>query len=143
MDTASVLNSMLADPARKVVVSTSPVDLLSCSYNELYIFIITESGSPAGGRAAGFGGRTIARVYRFACKEGKWSMELDTDSETILSKIDIPAGIARLPVTLLDGSELLAYAVIDGDAVREISMEISGAGLTGKANTPNDDYGEL
>ncbi len=118
------LDAMLRDPARKLVVSTGYVDLTSEVQNELYIMLIEEAGGAAGGRAGGFGGRSVRKVYHFICKNRSCEKLLETESEALILSVDIPAGIARLPAVLLDGAQEMVYGIVDPVAVNELSESL-------------------
>ncbi len=118
------LDAMLRDPARKLVVSADYVDLASGGRNELYIMLIEEAGGAAGGRAGGFGGRSIRRVYHFICSSHSCEKPLETESDARITSVDIPAGIARLPAVLLDGAQVMIYGVVDPDAVKGLNESL-------------------
>jgi hypothetical protein len=115
----SELESIIEDPQRKIIVSEDFVDLSSSSSNLLFIIMIDESVGAAGGRAGGFGQRTIARVLCFKVENSFATKILDTNDENILSSIDLPIGIARVPAIMSDKSEEMVYGVVDPDLVRD------------------------
>ncbi len=129
MDGAEALSKIIASPARKVLIAAAPVDLRSSGENEVVVLLIGDASAPAGGRVGGFGGRAVVRAYGFVQKGGKWLLAFDTGVDHDLSDVELPPGIAMLPITLIDGSETMAYAVIDRDALADVKKSLKIQGL--------------
>lgn len=118
MDAREELDSLLRDPRRKLVVSEVNVDLVGLDGpNVLYLLVMPDSRGSAGGRAGGFGQRSIEKVYCFRYEKGRCEKLFETDSDEKLSEFEIPPGIARLPAILIDGTEEMVYGIVDPETI--------------------------
>lgn len=100
------------------MVAEEQIDLRSLSrQNNIYVFQMVEESGAAGGRAAGFGGRTIEKIFHFRCGNDRCEKVKEFTEAQELDQFEVPHYAARLPVTLPDGSEEVIYGVFEPDVV--------------------------
>jgi|SRR5579875_437308 hypothetical protein len=126
MEDLSELENIIKDPKRKIIVSELIVDFSNPSPNTLFIIMIAETPGAAGGRAAGFGQRTIERVLCFKTEGSSATKLIDSTHEDVLSSVDLPVGIARMPAVMSDGSEEMLYGVVDPSLVNDYRRLLLG-----------------
>jgi hypothetical protein len=118
------LNGILSSGERVIVVSNRDVDLTaSQADNTLFLLKILEGSLASGGRGGGMGERKVVRVAAFSLREGEWVKTLDAEDEARVSLFEVPYHVSRLPMTLLGGTEVMGYGVVDPGLVAEFSAK--------------------
>ena len=105
-----------------LVIADSDVHLNSRNLKYVYVLELTIS-SAGGGRGAGYGSRQVARVYSFESKNGAWSKTVDVNDKEILEGFEPPHYVSLLPLTLDDGSEIIAYGAVDPALIAEYNQK--------------------
>lgn len=114
------LSGMLQGPSRAVVIAKSDVDLQSLAgENDLFVLVLPEGSSAAGGRGGGFGERKVVKVARFRYSNGVCEKMYDAVDDSHVSEFEVPFHVARMPMTLRDGTSSVGYGVVDPDVVSE------------------------
>lgn len=117
----SDLNELLAllqkaETNLMLLVSDNDIHLNSQGKNRVYILEVDTNTHAAGGRGGGFGQRRFRKVYGFDYQDGVCKKFLET-SENV---DDIDSGyVVRMPITLMDGKEIMASCSIDSNLVQE------------------------
>jgi len=111
----------LSGSSRAIVISEKDVDLRpSSGDNRLFVLMIGEGSSAAGGRGGGFGERKVTAVLCFQRNGGVWSRPFKTD-EVKTGDFEVPYYVTRVPFTMADGTESMGYGVVDPDLVSDMS----------------------
>ena len=78
---------------------------------------LAEGSLASGGRGGGFGERRVVKVLLFRCSEGACEKLFETEDEARVAQFEVPYYVARLPVTLADGTESMGYGVVEPELV--------------------------
>ena len=100
-----------------LVIARDEIDLANNTDNTIYILEIDTSSNAAGGRAAGFGFRRFKRIHGFEIKDNSITKFVESDD---VDDIDI-GYIARLPIMLSNGEEIMVSCSIDADIVKSLN----------------------
>lgn len=112
------LSSLLSGPSRAIVIAQRDVDLKSLAgENTLFVLKMAEGSLAAGGRGGGFGERRVNRVSLYHYKDGSCEKLFDTEDEAKVSQFEVPYYVARMPLTLIDGTESMGYGVVEPELV--------------------------
>jgi hypothetical protein len=102
-----------------LIISTNDLRLYA-PVNSAKIYILeVQVSNAAGGRGAGFGQRSIARVTCFKNENGTWIKTLDIGKEGALDGFEPPHHVSLMPLTLDDGNEVIVYGTVDPILVSE------------------------
>lgn len=119
------LSSLLTGAARVIAISEKDLDLRkTATENQVFLLKMAEGSLAAGGRGGGFGERRVVRVLRFKQTSGEWEKLLDSEDEAAMAKFEIPYYVARMPVTMQDGAEIVGYGVVDPQLVAEFAAKL-------------------
>lgn len=114
----------LAGNARVVVIAESYVNLQTLAgRNSLFVLVLVEGSLAAGGRGGGFGERRVVRVLHFKYAAGSCEKAFDSSEPGVLSSFEVPFHVARMPMTLRDGTESMGYGVVDPDLASEFASK--------------------
>ena len=126
MSALQELSDLLSGPSRAIVIAQRDVDLKSLpGENLLFVLKMAEGSLAAGGRGGGFGERRVVRVALFRYQNGACEKPFDSHDDARVQKFEVPFHVARMPLTLPDGNEVMGYGVIDPELVAQF-MGISG-----------------
>jgi len=120
------LTALLSGPARVVVLAKRDVNLQSLAGdNDLVLMKMSEGSLAAGGRGGGFGERRVVMVAHFRYKDGNCEKLFQTVEEGRAAEFEVPYHVARMPLTLADGTDAMGYGVVDEDAVKEMIAKMT------------------
>ena len=120
------IDTVLQLPQRKIVVAENDVFLDKQNKNDIFILLVQESTSSAGGRAAGFGYRRVERIYGFSCHEsGKCTKFFDTTEQDKIDQFDIPYSAVAMDIKLSDGRTYVVQGVVDPNFVATYRSVVS------------------
>jgi hypothetical protein len=120
------LTQLLSGGARVVVIAQGDVDLKSLvGENSLFLLKLTEGSLAAGGRGGGFGERKVVKVSLFRWKDGDCEKVFETEDEAKVAEFEVPYYVARMPMTLRDGTESMGYGVVDPELVGQFTAKAS------------------
>ncbi|MDV3277082.1 MAG: hypothetical protein LYZ69_01275 [Nitrososphaerales archaeon] len=126
MSAIDELTQLLSGGARVVVIAQRDVDLTSlAAENTLLLLKLTEGSHAAGGRGAGFGERKVVKVSLFRYGDGACEKLFDTEDEAKVAEFEVPYYVARMPMTLRDGTESMGYGVVDPELVGQFAAKVS------------------
>ncbi len=112
------LTLLLSEKGRKILVAENPVDLKSLhGENFVYILLLPEGSTAAGGRAGGFGERRVEKLYAFHYSNGSCRKLFEVESPEKLERFELPYHAAGMPVLLPDGTERIISGVVDPEFV--------------------------
>lgn len=112
------LSSILASGARVIVISERDVNLKALQEsNTMFLLSMAEGSLASGGRGGGFGERRVVKVLQFRCHDGSCEKLFETEDESKVPLFEIPFYVARIPITLLDGTESMGYGAVDPELV--------------------------
>lgn len=116
------LSEMISGGSRVIVIAQRDVDLKSLAgENNLFLLKMMEGSLAAGGRGGGFGERKVVKVAHFRYHDGVCEKVFETVDEGRVSKFEIPYHVARMPMTLRDGTESIGYGVIEPELVEQFA----------------------
>lgn len=119
------LAALLTGGARVIVVSERDLDLTQApADNQAFLLKMAEGSLAAGGRGGGFGERRLVRVLRFRKSSGTWEKLFDSEEEGVVARFEVPYYVARVPMTMADGSEVVGYGVVDPQLVEEFATRL-------------------
>jgi len=105
-----------------LLVSENDIHLNANQKNKIYVLEVDAGGHAAGGRGGGFGQRKFKKVYGFEYENGVCKKILETTENLE----DLDSGyVVRLPITLLDGKEIMASCSIDSQLVQEYNRKFT------------------
>ena len=114
------ISAHLAGSSRAIVISEKDVDLRPAAPdNRLFLLKIGEGSLAAGGRGGGFGERKVTAVFCYGRSGGAWS-KLYEAREDMAESFEVPYHVARLPMTMSDGTESMGYGVVDQELVGQL-----------------------
>lgn len=120
MTASEEINSHLAGTSRAIVISEREVDLRPAAEdNRLFLLKIGEGSLAAGGRGGGFGERKVTAVFCYTRSDGAWSKVYEAAGGEA-EGFEVPYYVARLPMTLADGTESMGYGVVDSELVGDM-----------------------
>jgi hypothetical protein len=120
------LSALLSGPSRVVVIARRDVDLRSLAgENDLVLLKMAEGSLAAGGRGGGFGERRVVMVAHFRYHDGHCEKLFETSDEGRAAEFEVPYHVARMPLTLRDGSDAMGYGVVDDEAVKEMVSKMT------------------
>jgi hypothetical protein len=112
------LSGLVSGPSRAVIIAQRDVNLQSLSgENTLFVLRMAEGSLAAGGRGGGFGERRLTRVSLYHYKDGLCEKLFDTEDEDKVNQFEVPYYVARMPLTLVDGTESMGYGVVEPELV--------------------------
>jgi hypothetical protein len=119
------LSGLLSGPSRVIVIARRDVNLQSLAgKNDLILLKMAEGSLAAGGRGGGFGERRVVMVAHFRYRDGLCQKLFETIDEGKAAQFEVPYYVARMPLTLRDGTDAMGYGVVDEDAVSEMISKI-------------------
>lgn len=86
--------------------------------NEVYILELSSS-SAAGGRAGGFGQRSVQKVHAFIYENGVWMKTVETSDHSSLAGFEPPYHAAAMLIQLQDGTETIVAGVVERELVKD------------------------
>jgi len=126
MSPVDELSDLLSGPARVVIVARRDVNLRSLAgENDLVLLKMGEGSLAAGGRGGGFGERRVVMVAHFRYLDGTCEKLFQTSDEGRMAEFEIPYHVARMPLTLRDGTEAMGYGVVDDELAREMVTKMA------------------
>jgi len=105
-----------------VVVSEKEIDFSSKEENKIFVLIVSGS-SEGGGRIGAIGSRSVSSLYEFVLKDGHAEL-INYIGDARARNFSVPYFVARMPVYLPDGSEIVLYGAVDLEAVLELERNI-------------------
>jgi len=112
------LADFLSGNRRAIVVSDRDVDLKDISKdNRIFVLCMVQGSLAAGGRGGGIGERTVSVVSFFKVVSGKVEKVYGTEEREKIERFEIPFYVARIPMTLRDGTEMMGYGVVEPELV--------------------------
>ncbi|MBM3897477.1 MAG: hypothetical protein FJ358_02990 [Thaumarchaeota archaeon] len=105
-----------------LVIADSDIHLNSEHLKHVYVLELAISNA-AGGRGAGYGSREVARVHCFKNDNGLWAKNIDISDNKILEGFEPPYYVSLLPLTLNDGSEIMAYGAVAPELIAEYNKK--------------------
>lgn len=119
MNGLSDLLQIINSQGRKVYVSERLIDLRELSVqNEIYVLVLPDGSTAAGGRAGGYGERRIVKLYRFACGGGSCRKVAEYEDDEHLDALDLPYHATAMPLLDEAGKEKLVSGVVDPEFAR-------------------------
>jgi len=113
--------ALISGGTRVIVIAEKDVDLRpDAPSNRLVLLKMAIGSHAAGGRGGGFGERRVTGVAFFRGEKGQWTMEFESEDETLAAKFEVPYYVSRLPMTLPDGTESMGYGVVDPELVVQL-----------------------
>ncbi len=114
------LSALISGNSRAILLSQRDVDLKTLpGENNIFVLRMAEGSLAGGGRGGGFGERTVNLVVLFRWRDGAVEKLFETADPARIGQFEIPYYVARLPITLRDGTESMGYGVVEPDLVRE------------------------
>ncbi len=107
--------SILKGKQRFVIVSEKELDFSSQDENRFFILLV-EGSSEGGGRIGAMGSRSVSVVMEFILKNGAATKLLHLEGERAKS-FEVPFFVARMPLSLPDGSQFVVYGAVDRETV--------------------------
>lgn len=109
-----------------MIVARRDVDLQSLAgENDLVLLKMAEGSLAAGGRGGGFGERRVVLVAHFRYADGRCEKLFETSDESIAAEFEVPYHVARLPMTLSDGTQAMGYGVVDDEFAGEMVAKMA------------------
>lgn len=126
MSAVDELTQLLSGGARVVVLAQRDVDLQSiAAENNLFLLRLAEGSLAAGGRGGGFGERRVVNVSLYRYSEGACEKLFETEDAAKVAEFEVPYHVARMPMTLRDGTEIMGYGVVDPELVGQFAAKAS------------------
>jgi hypothetical protein len=119
MTNFSSLEEVLLLPTRKLVVSSTEVDLSKSENSIVFVLLVEESSGSAGGRAGGSGSRKISRILGFKIHQSMISLMIDIREMDITDRFDIPYSAVALDITLSTGQRSVVQGIVDPILIEE------------------------
>jgi hypothetical protein len=113
MTNFSSLEEVLSLPTRKLVVSSTEVDLSKSEHSIVFVLLVEESFGSAGGRAGGSGSRKISRILGFKIHQSMISLIIDIREMDIIDRFDVPYSAVALDITLSTGQRSVVQGIVD------------------------------
>jgi hypothetical protein len=119
MTNFSSLEEVLSLPTRKLVVSSTEVDLSKSENSIVFVLLVEESFGSAGGRAGGSGSRKISRILGFKIHQSIISLMIDIREMDIIDRFDVPYSAVALDITLSTGQRSVVQGIVDPIIIEE------------------------
>jgi len=120
------LAGLLSGGSRVIVISDREVNLKDMAVpNRLFLLRMAEGSLAAGGRGGGFGERRVVKVSMFSCDSSGCKKVFETSDEAKVQLFEVPYHVARIPMTLSDGTEGMGYGVAEPEMVQNF-LKIAG-----------------
>jgi hypothetical protein len=119
MTNFSSLEEVLSLPTRKLVVSSTEVDLSKSENSIVFVLLVEESFGSAGGRAGGSGSRKISRILGFRIHQSMISLMIDIREMDIIDRFDVPYSAVALDITLSTGQRSVVQGIVDPILIEE------------------------
>jgi hypothetical protein len=119
MTNFSSLEEVLSLPTRKLVVSSTEVDLSKSENSIVFVLLVEESFGSAGGRAGGSGSRKISRILGFKIHQSMISLMIDIREMDIIDRFDVPYSAVALDITLSTGQRSVVQGIVDPILIEE------------------------
>ncbi|MGH9925610.1 MAG: hypothetical protein ACRD4J_09660 [Nitrososphaeraceae archaeon] len=119
MTNFSSLEEVLSLPTRKLVVSSTEVDLSKSENSIVFVLLVEESFGSAGGRAGGSGSRKISRILGFKIHQSMISLMVDIREMDIIDRFDVPYSAVALDITLSTGQRSVVQGIVDPILIEE------------------------
>ncbi|MGH9911372.1 MAG: hypothetical protein ACRD4W_02910, partial [Nitrososphaeraceae archaeon] len=113
------LEEVLSLPTRKLVVSSTEVDLSKSENSIVFVLLVEESFGSAGGRAGGSGSRKISRILGFKIHQSMISLMIDIREMDIIDRFDVPYSAVALDITLSTGQRSVVQGIVDPILIEE------------------------
>jgi len=113
----SSIEDVFALPARKLLVSSTEIDLSRTNEIDIFFLIVQESRGSAGGRGGGSGSRRVERIFGYTCNNGECKIMFDTSDESKIEEFEIPYSAVAMDIRLQDGSSMVVQGVVDPDLI--------------------------
>lgn len=107
------LEELLLLPNRKLIVSSTDIDLTKLDCGVIFVLIVEESFGSAGGRAGGSGSRKISRILGFRIQESKILQIADVQERGRIDLFEIPYSAVALDVKFSNGQEEVVQGIVD------------------------------
>jgi hypothetical protein len=119
MTNFSSLEEVLSLPTRKLVVSSTEVDLSKSEHSIVFVLLVEESFGSAGGRAGGSGSRKISRILGFKIHQSMISLIIDIREMDVIDRFDVPYSAVALDITLSTGQRSVVQGIVDPILIEE------------------------
>jgi hypothetical protein len=119
MTNFSSLEEVLSLPTRKLVLSSTEVDLSKSENSIVFVLLVEESFGSAGGRAGGSGSRKISRILGFRIHQSMISLMIDIREMDIIDRFDVPYSAVALDITLSTGQRSVVQGIVDPILIEE------------------------
>jgi hypothetical protein len=119
MTNFSSLEEVLSLPTRKLVVSSTEVDLSKSENSIVFVLLVEESFGSAGGRAGGSGSRKIGRILGFKIHQSMISLIIDIREMDVIDRFDVPYSAVALDITLSTGQRSVVQGIVDPIIIEE------------------------
>ena len=117
MASKNYIDDILQLPQRKLVVSRNDIDLAANTTNEIFILMVEESHSSAGGRAGGSGNRQISRIMGFLCTAGACTKYFEVTEQEKVNQFDIPYSAVAMDIKLSTGERFVVQGIVDSELI--------------------------
>lgn len=121
----SSIEDVFALPARKLLVSSTEIDLSRRNKIDIFFLIVQESKGSAGGRGGGSGSRRVERIFGYTCNNGECKIIFDTSDESKIEEFEIPYSAVAMDIRLQDGNSMVVQGVVDPDLIMKYKELIS------------------
>jgi len=121
----SSIEDVFALPARKLLVSSTEIDLSRTNEIDIFFLIVQESRGSAGGRGGGSGSRRVERIFGYTCNNGECKIIFDTSDESKIEEFEIPYSAVAMDIRLQDGNSMVVQGVVDPDLIMKYKELIS------------------
>ena len=119
------IHDVFALSNRKLIVSSTDMDLSKRNRNDIFFLLVHESRGSAGGRGGGSGVRRIERILGYTCDKGECRDTFDTSDESIIERFDIPYSAVAMDIKLQNGNDIVVQGIVDPDLVKSYRTVIS------------------
>jgi hypothetical protein len=119
------IEDVFALPARKLLVSSTEIDLSRRNKIDIFFLIVQESRGSAGGRGGGSGSRRVERIFGYTCNNGECKIMFDTSDESKIEEFEIPYSAVAMDIRLQDGNIMVVQGVVDPDLIMKYKELIS------------------
>ena len=117
-DNSQLLDSVLLDGSRKIVVSKNDIDLSKKNVNTIFILGVEESRGSAGGRIGGAGFRRINKIGCYEITNGNIQKTFETENEDIISNFEVPLSAVAMDIGLSNGTPKVVQGVVDEELIK-------------------------